>query len=197
MALYAKYVYGAGGSSRISTNPSGYVFYADTTVGASEVLLIGYIGSETALMLPSGYNSYTYNIYKSAFKGNTEITSIGFSGNAASTTNAKKIGESAFEGCTALTSVDLPRGLEEVGANLFQGCTSLTNVNFNSNDRLSTISDNMFRNCNELRTIEIPSKVRLINTYAFSGCSELRTVTFGGNVVQTVKGHALDRKSVV
>lgn len=192
VALYAKYVYGAGGSSRISTNPSGYVFYADTTVGASEVLLIGYIGSETALMLPSGYNSYTYNIYKSAFKGNTEITSIGFSGNAASTTNAKKIGESAFEGCTALTSVDLPRGLEEVGANLFQGCTSLTNVNFNSNDRLSTISDNMFRNCNELRTIEIPSKVRLINTYAFSGCSELRTVTFGGNVVQTVKGHAFD-----
>ena len=190
VARYAKYVYKEG-DSRISTNPSGYVFYADTTPGKSEILLIGYTGPETALTLPSGYNTYNYNIYKYAFKGNTQITSINFF-SADTTANAKIIGDSAFEGCTSLSTVDLPKCLEEAGKNLFQGCTSLSHVNFHSNDRLSTISDNMFRGCAELRTIDIPAKVQFINTYAFGGCSELRTVTFSGNAVQSIKGHAFD-----
>ena len=39
-----------------------------------------------------------------------------------------KIGDSAFEGCTALTSVMIPASVTSVGETVFNGCTALTDV---------------------------------------------------------------------
>lgn len=194
VARYAKHVYKEG-ASRIDTNLDGYVFYANIDGASSEVLLLGYKGTSLNLVLPQSYQkdskAYAYNIYKSAFKGNTSIETLTV---PESSTFVKKIDDSAFEGCTALTSVDLPKGLEEVGVNLFQGCTSLVSVDFNNNDRLSTLNDYMFSGCKSLRIIDIPSKIVHINSYAFGGCTELRTVTFSSKnpALQAIRGHAFD-----
>ena len=36
--------------------------------------------------------------------------------------------DNAFKGCTGMTSVTLPAGLEAIGAYAFKGCTGLTSV---------------------------------------------------------------------
>ena len=38
------------------------------------------------------------------------------------------IGENAFEGCSALTSVTIPNNMKKIGAYAFQNCSSLTTV---------------------------------------------------------------------
>ena len=176
VAANAKYVYGAGGQTRISTL-NGYVFYADTTSATPEVWLTGYVGSDTNLRLPyvftDGGQDYTYNIYRSAFKNNTSVTYI----EIPNQTNCRTIEKSAFAGCTSLTGIKFPSTLLQVGENLFEGCTSLMTVDFNGSE-LSTISDNMFIRCSALQTITLPKKVVTVNSYAFSGCTNLRTVTF-------------------
>ena len=46
------------------------------------------------------------------------------------------IGDSAFEGCTSLTSITIPNSVTEIGKSAFYDCTSLTSV---------TIPDNVTR----------------------------------------------------
>lgn len=38
------------------------------------------------------------------------------------------IGESAFSGCTSLTSIDIPNSVTEIGVMAFEGCTNVVKV---------------------------------------------------------------------
>jgi len=65
------------------------------------------------------------------------------------------IGDSAFFGCTSLTSITMPNSITGIGRAAFQGCNSLTNVT-------------------------IPSGVTFIGSGAFADCTKLTSVTFNG-----------------
>ena len=56
--------------------------------------------------------------------------------------NATTIGNSAFEQCASLISIDIPANVETIGTAVFWGCSSLTTVTFEKGSQL--------RNCFEL-----------------------------------------------
>lgn len=89
--------------------------------------------------------------------------------------NGKKPGESAFKGCTGLTTVDYRSALA-IPKNMFNGCTALTSVTINGN--VTEIGAGAFRNCAKLQSIALPAGVTEIAENTFSGCSALTTVNF-------------------
>ena len=58
------------------------------------------------------------------------------------------IGNSAFDGCTSLTSVTIPNSIKTIGSNAFRDCTSLTSVVIPNS--VKTIGYNPFLGCTSL-----------------------------------------------
>ena len=100
--------------------------------------------------------------------------------------NATTIGNSAFEQCASLISIDIPANVETIGTAAFKGCSSLTTVTFEKESQLKTISGGysnpnyygVFSDCTALTSIKIPASVKTIEEAAFIICSKLATVTF-------------------
>ena len=111
--------------------------------------------------------------------------------------NATTIGNSAFEQCASLISIDIPANVETIGTAVFWGCSSLTTVTFEKESQLKTIGGGysgpnyygVFSDCTALTSIEIPASVETIEAAAFKGCSSLATVTFEkGSQLKTIGG---------
>lgn len=83
-------------------------------------------------------------------------------------------GESAFQGCTKLTSVVLPAGAKYLSRALFRGCTSLAEVTLP--ERLKTINEELFWGCQSLAHIDIPESVMSIGSSAFRKCYALTSI---------------------
>ena len=83
------------------------------------------------------------------------------------------IGESAFKGCTSLTSIKIPDSVTEIGENAFEGCTSLTSINI---PKRAYIMDSAFADCTSLTSIEIPDGVTKIDESSFVGCTSLKEI---------------------
>ena len=108
--------------------------------------------------------------------------------------NATTIGNSAFEQCASLISIDIPANVETIGTAVFCGCSSLATVTFENGSQLKTIGGGSsyygaFSYCTALTSIEIPASVETIEAAAFKGCSSLATVTFeNGSQLKTIGG---------
>ena len=108
--------------------------------------------------------------------------------------NATTIGNSAFEQCASLISIDIPANVETIGTAVFLGCSSLATVTFENGSQLKTIGGDSsyygaFSYCTALTSIEIPASVETIEAAAFKGCSSLATVTFeNGSQLKTIGG---------
>ena len=89
------------------------------------------------------------------------------------------IEQSAFSGCSSLTSIEIPDGVTDIGSGAFYGCSRLTNIRIPSG--VTSIGSRAFYNCSSLTSIEIPDGVTGIGSGAFYGCSNLKSVTFGEN----------------
>ena len=83
------------------------------------------------------------------------------------------ISESAFDGCTALTTVEAP-GLIAIGNYAFRNCTSLTTLSLPST--LSTLGTGSFQGCTALKKIDLPEGIRTLNDSLFLGCTALTDV---------------------
>jgi len=90
------------------------------------------------------------------------------------------IGEDAFRGCTALTSVTIPDGVTAIGEQAFGGCTALTSVTIP--DGVTTIDEWAFYFCKGLTAVTIPGSVTTIGKQAFYGCGALKSVTISDGV---------------
>ena len=92
------------------------------------------------------------------------------------------IGNSAFYGCSGLTSITIPDGVTSIGRDVFYGCSGLTSITIP--DSVTSIGDSAFRGCSGLTSITIPDGVTSIGVCAFSGCSSLTSIVVAeGNKV--------------
>ena len=90
------------------------------------------------------------------------------------------IGNSAFSGCSGLTSVTIPNSVTSIGSSAFYGCSSLTSVTIPNS--VTSIGSYAFCNCSGLTSVTIPNSVTSIGIYAFYNCSGLTSVTIPNSV---------------
>ena len=91
--------------------------------------------------------------------------------------NVKSIGNSAFSGCSSLTSVTIPDSVTSIGNNAFSSCYSLTSITIP--DSVTSIGNNAFSSCYSLTSITIPDSVTSIGDHAFWGCSKIQETENG------------------
>ena len=143
-----------------------------------------------------GYDLFLDSFRPYPFENNTNIIKVKISYGITS------IGDGAFYGCKALTSIYIPNSVTWIGDDAFSGCKALTSikiggaVNLYYNDyrfcdrvglttceKLTTIEiaegvtsigDGAFSGCKALTNIEIPNSVTSIGESAFEGCRALK-----------------------
>ena len=92
------------------------------------------------------------------------------------------IGENAFDGCTGLTSIEIPNSVTSIGEYAFRSCSGLTSVEIPNS--ITNIGYNAFVLCTGLKSIEIPASVTNLENSAFSSCSGLESIVVAeGNTV--------------
>ncbi len=150
------------GESEI-VNVNDYLFYTYDGIN----YLLGYVGNDTELTLPTDYNGQNYEIYKYAFYGNKKVTSV-IIGNGVTS-----IGEGAFFS-SALESVTIGNSVEIMGDSAFFSCYSLQSVEIGNN--VKSIGERAFFNCCSLQSVTIGNSVTSIGGEAFSKCHKLLEV---------------------
>ena len=101
-------------------------------------------------------------------------------------TDPTSIGESAFQGCSYLTSIYIPNSVTSIGNYTFTDCTSLTSCTIGSG--VTSIGESAFNSCSYLTSIDIPSGVTSIGQGAFSNCSNLTSIDIPNSVTSIGSG---------
>jgi uncharacterized repeat protein (TIGR02543 family) len=106
--------------------------------------------------------------------------------------SVQNLGEGVFRDCQSLTAVTFADGstIGSIPAQTFDGCTALTSVNIP--DTVTVIDTQAFAGCSALPTITIPANVSSIRDLAFYDCTYLETIRseYEGN--QTIGISAFD-----
>ena len=89
------------------------------------------------------------------------------------------IGDSAFEYCRSLTSIEIPEGVTSIGYNSFFDCRSLTSIKIP--EGVTRIGYVAFWGCSSLTSIEIPESVTSIGENAFDYCGSLISIEVNEN----------------
>ena len=84
------------------------------------------------------------------------------------------IGEEAFAGCDALTSVTILPGIESIEQGGFYECVWLESVNIPNG--VKKIGLGAFSGCERLPYVSIPSSVTEIGKWAFDRCPQLKRI---------------------
>jgi len=131
------------------TELSSYAFY-----GCSEL---------KTLILPDGLETIEAN---ACFKCSS-LTGLNIPSSVTS------IKSTAFANCRSLTQLDLPAC--SIGNNAFGGCTALTTVSFAKHTRKKiSLDERAFYACSKLEAAYLPANATSINASAFESCSKLK-----------------------
>lgn len=84
----------------------------------------------------------------------------------------KSIGARSFKNCEKLTQIVLPTGLVTIGEEAFCGCKTLENLILPTN--IKDIKNGTFRGCTAFTSVELPISVSAIGNEAFAGCTSLK-----------------------
>lgn len=141
-----------------------------TTIGES-----AFERCEKLFMLYTSDEDYTSlnEIGAAAFKSCKALKYFASSNSFHLSDTITTMGNEAFSGCAAITSVTLPDKLVTMGTSVFMGCTYLMDITFSQ--YITTVPEGSFKNCNSLNHIEWKN-VKIISNSAFWGCSDLRYV---------------------
>ena len=114
------------------------------------------------------------SIEDSAFTGCTSLSSIVIPNSVTS------IGRFAFDGCTSLFSIVIPDSITSIGSWAFRGCTSLSSIVIP--DSVTSIEGAVFSDCTSLSSIVIPDSVMYIGGKAFYNCTSLSSIKIPDSV---------------
>ena len=123
------------------------------------------------------YNGTTYSVTSigsTAFNGCSALTSVTIPNSITS------INDYAFGRCSSLTSITIPESVTSIGDGAFGGCSALTSVTIPNS--VTSIGSSAFSSCSSLTSVTIPESVTSIGDYAFNGCSSLTSVTIPNSV---------------
>ena len=115
-------------------------------------------------------------IGESAFYGCSSLTSINIPNGVTS------IGEAAFYDCISLKSITIPNSVTSIGSSAFCSCYSLTSITIPNS--VTSIGSSAFCSCYSLTSINIPNSVTSIGDWAFRGCSSLTSITIPNSVTE-------------
>ena len=108
--------------------------------------------------------------------GPSKITRIEFEDGSA----CESIGDSAFYGCTSLTSITIPDSVTSIGSSAFSGCTNIEHATIPAHAISSIIKTN-------LKTVVITSG----ESYAFKDCTSLTSIVVldGNTTYKSIDGN--------
>ena len=136
---------------------------------------------DTNLIIPSTYEGLPVTgIGNSAFYGCTNLSSVTIPD------SVKNIDTAAFYGCSGLLSVTIPDSVTSIGEGAFYECSSLSCVTIP--DSVTTIGIFTFAYCDNLTAITITNSVTNILDYAFAYCYSLTSVTIPDSVTSIGEG---------
>ena len=88
----------------------------------------------------------------------------------------------AFQGCTSLNNIEMPSTVKGICNYVFNGCTSLTNVTLN--EGCTTLGDHVFKDC-PLAAVTFPNSLKSIAEYAFEN-TKLTTVDLSNTQITSL-----------
>jgi len=111
-------------------------------------------------------------------------------------TGLTNIGDKAFDGCTGLTSIEIPSGVTSIGLGAFYACFGLTSIvvtdgnsvydsRNNCNAIIRTQDNTLIVGC---KNTTIPNSVTSIGIGAFRYCRDLISVTIPNSVTSIGNG---------
>lgn len=127
----------------------------------------------TVVVIPEGVETIPDNYFKAEYKSN-DLKKVVLP------STLKRIGMSAFYGCTRLEEINLPDGLKTIGNYAFYKCISLPSVEIP--DSVESMGAGVFRECKGLQSVSIPGTMKTVPSQAFEDCSGLTTVTLENGV---------------
>lgn len=119
------------------------------------------------IMLPASVTEIQYE----SFIGCTSLRQIKF----ASGSQLKAIEDTAFAGCTKLSDMILPDGVQKLGEEVFKS-TGLTEINIP--DSVTEIGEWTFSFCNSLQSVSIGAGLNEISEALFADCENIQKVEF-------------------
>ena len=117
-----------------------------------------------------GDNAKLGIVEENAFKDHAKLSKVAFGNNSVLHT----IYDYSFQGCTSLTSIEIPSSVSLLGRSAFEGCSELPS--FVVPEGVTSIGNSTFKDCTSLKSFEISSTVTTIPNYAFSGCTSLAKI---------------------
>ncbi|MBR4119020.1 MAG: leucine-rich repeat protein [Bacteroidales bacterium] len=87
------------------------------------------------------------------------------------------VGNSAFYNCSNITKLTFPNSIKDIGNSAFGNCTSITEVTVGSG--LKTIGDNAFYNCRSFTAVILPDSLTTMGASAFESCTKLTIAKLG------------------
>ena len=104
------------------------------------------------------------------------------------------IGDYAFEGFIALTSVELSSTVEYIGSKAFSSCTALGSIKLP--EGLKVISPKAFIKCTSLASISFPSTLVAIDFKAFDFDENLKHIEYAGTETQWKRQVRISKSSL-
>ncbi len=133
--------------------------------------------SLTSINIPEGVKT----IEAGGFRGCWKLKLVSLPSTLKEITGGLMDGEpnGAFQECTVLDSITLPRGMTTIGDFAFYNCNSLASISIP--EGVTTIGARAFERCTELKSIIFPSSVLKFGQDILAGCTSLQRIYYAAN----------------
>ncbi|WP_416988306.1 leucine-rich repeat protein [Alistipes putredinis] len=174
-----------------SATGEGRWAYTGTVIYITDAAFSGEAGLQE-IVIPASVVEVGRNLWNEtggggAFQNCTALTSVVFEGD-----NLSKINLNTFNGCSALSSIELPESLEKIEYNAFDDCSALKSIVIP--DKVTYIGEGAFFICTGLQEAYIGDGVTEIAAKAFAECTALKTVVIGKSI-QRIGDQAFNTRS--
>lgn len=174
-----------------SATGEGRWAYTGTVIYITDAAFSGEAGLQE-IVIPASVVEVGRNLWNEtggggAFQNCTALTSVVFEGD-----NLSKINLNTFNGCSALSSIELPESLEKIEYNAFDDCSALKSIVIP--DKVTYIGEGAFVISTGLQEAYIGDGVTEIAAKAFAECTALKTVVIGKSI-QRIGDQAFNTRS--